>query len=179
MFTQKTIQKTTQKTKQKTTHNSIGVDKITLLSAALFAGAACSSVAAHAGNRPGNPSQALSRGLSNSAQLSLAGAAFVVAGTVATLSVAGRFVVTAVKSTGEASVLVLKSVREGASQVIEVSVRVTASALTAAGLAIGSAVTFVAGATGWAIRAQGETIGYIVNETGRELLRQEKLAVCP
>jgi hypothetical protein len=142
-----------------------------LVVAAFLAGNVLSAATAHATN----PSQQLSRGLSNSAQLSLAGSAFVVAGTVATLSVAGNFVVTALKPVGEASVLVLKSVGEGVSNVIEVSVRFSASALRAAGVAVGTAIQFVAGAAGWAVRAGNETIGYVVNETGRELLRQEKL----
>ena len=148
----------------------IGIAKMTMLSAALASGIACSSFSAHAAN----PSQALSRGTSNSVQLSLVGSALVVAGTVASLSVAGKFVVTALKPVGETFVLVLKSVGEGVSQVVEISVRLTAGALAAAGVVVGSAVQFVAGAAGWAVRAGSETIGYVVNDIGRDLLRQEK-----
>ncbi len=158
------------------THRQIGrgLAQSSLVASALFVGTAF-GYDSYDNVKVSNPSQAISRGLSNSAQLSIAGSAFIIVGSVATVLVAGNFVVTALRPVGEASVLVLKSVGEGVEHVVEVSVRLIASALRTAGVAIGTAITFVAGTAGVAVRAEDKTIGYIVNETGRELLRQEQL----
>lgn len=142
-----------------------------MLTTAFAAGVTLSSTSAVAQR---NPSQQLSHATGNLSQLSV----FLVAGAFVPIAVSGYVVVNVVAKTAETSVIVLKAVGEGISQGVEISIHMTADALKAAGVMVGAVIEAVAQSTGWALKNKGEnnkTIGYVLNETGRELLRQEKL----
>jgi hypothetical protein len=127
-----------------------------------------------------DPSQALSRDLSNGAASALAGSAFVVAGSIATIGAAGNFVVASVTPVAEGSVVVLKAVGEGVGQVVaggaELSINVGKGAIVASGVVVGTALTVIKETAGWALTANGKLVGYVVNEEGAALLRQKRLS---
>jgi hypothetical protein len=149
----------------------------TMIVTAFAAGITLSSMSATAQQTRG-PSQQLSHEIGNVSQLSV----FIVAGAFVPIAVSGYVVVNVVRKTAETSVIVLKSVGEGISSGVEISIQMTSDALKAAGVMVGSVIEAVAQSTGWALKSQRsqsdgqhKTIGYVLNETGRELLRQEKL----
>jgi hypothetical protein len=121
------------------------------------------------------PSQAASAAMSMGLHASFYGSAAIVAGTSAVAAGASKFVVASVKTVGEATVLVLRSVGEAGSEIVQLSLRMGEKALLAAGIAIGGTINLIATSVGWAVRTNGETIGFALNEHGRELMRQEKI----
>jgi hypothetical protein len=127
-----------------------------------------------------DPSQALSRDLSNGAASALAGSTFVVAGSIATVGAVGNFAVASVTPVAEGSVLVLKAVGEGAGQLVtggaELSINVGKGAVVASGVVVGTALTIVKETAGWALTANGKLLGYIVNDDGTALLRQKRVS---
>jgi hypothetical protein len=127
-----------------------------------------------------NPSEALSRDLSNGAASVLAGSTFVIAGSIATVGAVGNFVVASVTPVAEGSVVVLKAVGDGVGQAVtggaELSVNVGKGAIVASGVVVGTALTIVKEAAGWALTANGKLIGYVVNDDGAALLRQKRLS---
>jgi hypothetical protein len=82
----------------------------------------------------------------------------------------GRFVVTGVKSAGETVTVFLRDASRAASQAGEMSIEVSAATLRAAGVSVGSTVTAVLEATGYALMASGRLIAFIPNEVGRSLI---------
>jgi hypothetical protein len=149
----------------------------TMIVTGFAASIALSSMSASA-QQTRSPSQQLSHAIGNVSQLSV----FIVAGAFVPIAVSGYVVVNVVSKTAETSVIVLKSVGEGISSGVEISINMTSDALKAAGVMVGSVIEAVAQNTGWALKSknaqnngQHKTIGYVLNETGRELLRQEKL----
>jgi hypothetical protein len=127
-----------------------------------------------------DPSEALLRDLSSGAASVLAGSSFVVAGSVATVGAVGNFAVASVTPLAEGSEVVLKAVGEGVGQAVtggaELSVNVGKGAVIASGLVVGTALTIVKEAAGWALTANGKLVGYIVNDDGVALLRQKRLS---
>jgi hypothetical protein len=127
-----------------------------------------------------DPSQALSRDLSNGAASALAGSTFVVAGSIATVGAVGNFVVASVTPVAEGSVVVLKAVGEGVGQLTsggaELSISMGRGAIVASGVVVGTALTIVKETAGWALTANGKLVGYVVNEDGAVLLRQKRLS---
>jgi hypothetical protein len=127
-----------------------------------------------------DPSQALSRDLSNGAASALAGSTFVVAGSIATIGAVGNFVVASVTPVAEGSVVVLKAVGEGVGQVVtggaELSINLGRGAIVASGVVVGTALTIVKETAGWALTANGKLVGYVVNDDGATLLRQKRLS---
>jgi hypothetical protein len=109
------------------------------------------------------------------------GSATIVAGAAAMGTGHGKFAVAGVKpiATGQTgfdtTLLVLRSITDGGSEVVQMSVRMSEPALLAAGVVIGSTIQTIATAVGWAVRVEGRTIGFALNEHGRELMRQEKI----
>jgi hypothetical protein len=122
-----------------------------------------------------NPSRALSNASAAGLHASFYGSAVIVAGTSVMAAGASKFVVTSVKTVGESTVLVLRSVGEAGSEIVQLSLRMGEKALLAAGVAIGGTINLIATSVGWAVRSSGETIGFALNEHGRELMRQEKI----
>jgi hypothetical protein len=122
-----------------------------------------------------NPSRALSNASAAGLHASFYGSAVIVAGTSVMAAGASKFVLTSVKTVGESTVLVLRSVGEAGSEIVQLSLRMGEKALLAAGVAIGGTINLIATSVGWAVRSNGETIGFALNEHGRELMRQEKI----
>jgi hypothetical protein len=127
-----------------------------------------------------NPSQALSRELSGGASVAMAGSAFVVGGSIATVGSVGNFVVASVKPVAEGSVVVLRAVGEGVGQVVvggaEISVHVAKGAIVASGVVVGTALTIVKEAAGWALMANGKMVGFVVSEEGAAMLKQKRVS---
>jgi hypothetical protein len=127
-----------------------------------------------------NPSEALSRDLSNGASSVLAGSTFVVAGSIATVGAVGNFVVASITPVAEGSVVVLRAVGEGVGQAVaggaELSVNIGRGAIIASGVVAGTTLTIVKEAAGWALTVNGKVLGYVVNEEGAALLRQKRLS---
>lgn len=136
-------------------------------------------------------SENLSQGLSGAAALSFVGSATVVGGSIAAVASTGQFVVQSVSTVGEGSVVVLKAVGEGASTVAtgsaELSLNISSAALAGASVVVGTGLSIIRETAGWAIRcscgcgscgggSDGKLVGYIVNDSGAALLRQQKLS---
>jgi hypothetical protein len=133
-----------------------------------------------AGENPSNASNALSRGLSNGAALSIQGSSAIVSGSLAGVSATGEFVVTSVARVGEGLVVGLKAVGKEASNAAvatsEFSIYLVGSAVVGSAVAVGATLTVAKEAFGWAIKAADRTIGYVLNDEGVTLLRQKKIA---
>ncbi|MBK0391194.1 hypothetical protein [Ramlibacter algicola] len=78
------------------------------------------------------------------------------------LAAAGRFVVRGVEASGRGTVLVLEGVSDGARASVHVAGHVS--------VAVGSAVTTAALASGTVLSVAGQAIAFIPNEVGRTLL---------
>jgi hypothetical protein len=137
----------------------------------------CAAFPSHA--QAGNPSQALSRELPGGASVAMAGSAFVVGGSIATVGAVGNFIVEAVKPVAEGSVVVLRAVGAGIGGVagggIQISVYMARSAIVASGVVVGTALTIVKEAAGWALMANGKMVGFVVNEEGTAMLKQKRV----
>lgn len=127
-----------------------------------------------------NPSNALSRGLSNGAALSFQGSSAIVSGSLAGVSATGEFVVTSVARVGEGLVVGLKAVGKEASNAAvatsEFSIYLAGGVVIGSVVVVGATLTVVKEAFGWALKAADRTIGYVLNDEGVALLRQKKVA---
>lgn len=94
----------------------------------------------------------------------------IVAGTASLIVVGSILVVDAIETAGESVVVVLKGVGQGVSEASTVSVKVAASVVGNASLAIGSSVKVVAEASGHALYLSGKLIAFIPNEIGKSLV---------
>jgi hypothetical protein len=94
-----------------------------------------------------------------------------VQGSVQMLAGAGQMVVASVEVVGESTLIVLK----GIGSTVEVSLKVASNVAAGVSLAIGTVVTVVTEAVGYALVAAGRTIAFIPNELGRSLLYQSRL----
>lgn len=110
------------------------------------------------------------------------GSATIISGMTAMGSGHGTFAVASVKpiavgrDVSGAAHLVLRSIGTGASELVQMSIRMSESALLGEGVAAGSRLQTIATAVGWAVRVNDRTIAFALNEHGRELMRQEKIA---
>lgn len=94
----------------------------------------------------------------------------VVAGSASVWVAGSALVVASVEPIGEALIVVLKEAGKTASEAATVTVRVAASTVGTASLAVGSAVTVVADGSGHALYLAGQLIAFIPNEIGRSLV---------
>lgn len=111
-----------------------------------------------------------SRASAHSAVGLSAAAGSIVAGSASVLVAGSTLVVVGVEQVGAALVVVLKGAGKAASEAATVSVRVAASTVGTASLAVGSAVTVVAEGSGQALYLAGKLIAFIPNELGRSLV---------
>jgi uncharacterized membrane protein len=123
-----------------------------------------------------SPSQSSSNASAMGLSATFYGSAAIVVGAGVVIGGASKFVVESVKTVGESTVLVVRTVGEAGSEVVQLSLKVGEKSLLAVGVVAGSTINLVATAVGWAIRSSGHTIGFALNEHGRELMRQEKIA---
>jgi hypothetical protein len=127
-----------------------------------------------------HPSNALSRGLSNGAALSIQGSSTIVTGSMAGVSATGEFVVTSVARVGEGLVVGLKAVGKEVSNAAvatsEFSIYLVGGAIVGSAIVIGGTLTVVKEVFGWALKSADRTIGYVLNDEGVTLLRQKKIA---
>jgi hypothetical protein len=81
------------------------------------------------------------------------------------------FTVVAVTAVAEGTLWVLERASDGA----RFSVTLSATSVSAASLAVGTAVTVVACSTGWVLSAAGKALAFIPNELGKALLYNERV----
>lgn len=115
-------------------------------------------------------SEASRASANSSAGLSIATGS-VVAGTASLIAASAVLTVKAVEKAGDSVVVVLK----GASEATTVSVKVAASAVGTASLAVGSTVKVVAEASGYALYLAGKLIAFIPNEIGKSLMHHSEV----
>jgi hypothetical protein len=135
-----------------------------LLSMSLIALALAAPPALAAG-----PSEALSNASTNLSTAS----GLVVTGSMQTLVASGQVVVGAMQVSGETVLLVLRGLANGA----EASVKVSGAVVSAAGIAIGTAVSVIAETAGYALSAGGRLIAYLPNEATQALLHQSRVSM--
>ena len=97
-------------------------------------------------------------------------ASTVVAGSASLLVGGAVLVVDSVQQVGEALLVVLRPVAQGASEVSMVTLRFAASAVGNASLAAGASVQVVAEASGQALYLAGKLIAFIPNEIGKSMV---------
>jgi hypothetical protein len=97
--------------------------------------------------------------------------ASVVAGSIATVSVAGGVVVESVSAIGDGIEVVLR----GASNASTATVRLSGAAAGGLSLAAGTAVELVAMSAGYALVVSGKVLTFIPNEAGKALLYHSKV----
>ena len=94
------------------------------------------------------------------------GSANIVEGSARVLAAGGEFIVQSVRRTATGTVIVLKSVSDGA----RVSVGLAGAAATAAGDLAGQTVQAIGTAGGYVLHRSGEVIAFIPNELGKRLV---------
>ena len=89
------------------------------------------------------------------------------------LSVGAELSVTMVESSGEVVLLTVSAVGKGASAVITLS----AEAVRALGIAVGTAIVVTAVSAGWILSAAGESIYFVANALARPHLHSQRLSL--
>lgn len=98
----------------------------------------------------------------------------VVVGTVSVFASAAALTVVALEKTGESAGQSIVVVLKGTSDAAGVSVKIAASAVGTASLAVGSTIRVVAEASGYALYSAGKLIAFIPNEIGKTLVHHSK-----
>lgn len=112
----------------------------------------------------GDPSR-----LSAASQLSGAGAARIVEGSLVGVAGSAQFTVTAAEAVGEGMRVALEGSARAGKLVLTLPIAVAGGA----SVAVGETVTLVATGAGWLLTRAGEMIGFIPNEAGKALLHSE------
>ncbi len=136
-----------------------------------IAGAVAVSLVLQTAALAGDPSTASAASVNASAASATSVAAtgsVIVEGGALALSALGTAVVASVETAGDVSVVVLRGVSDAAT--------VTLRLVGGASLVVGSVITVVVTATGYALMTAGRMIAFVPNEIGRSLVRQRPLA---
>jgi hypothetical protein len=131
-----------------------------------------------------NPSENLSTTLSKSMGLSVLGASAIVGGSLATVVGTGKFVVAGLQVVGEIAGQIVYNVVLASAEAVEgigktignITIRIAAPVVGAARLALGTGVTIIKEAAGWALNVDGKLMAFVVNDEGEKLLKQKKIA---
>ncbi len=98
------------------------------------------------------------------------GTAMVVSGSVAMLSASGQIVIESVKTVGDSTFVVIKSLPD----LSKATIRISSATVGASSLVAGKAVQFVTNSVGTMLVHAGEVLAVIPNEIGKALLHQSK-----
>ena len=113
-----------------------------------------------------------SESLSNASRSLSSASGLVVTGSVQTLAASGQLVVASLAVTGETALLVLR----GASEAGSASIQVSAELAQALAIGVGTVVSVVTEAAGYALVSGGKMLAYLPNEDTRGLLYQSRLS---
>jgi hypothetical protein len=112
-----------------------------------------------------------SQGLSSASAASIAASGLVVRGSLAGAEASGQFLVASIETVGESTVIVLR----GVSNATEASVQLAGHLARDMAISVGTVVTVLAEAVGYALLAGGRLIAYVPNEAGRALLHHARI----
>jgi hypothetical protein len=106
-----------------------------------------------------------------SSSLSVIGSSNIIKGSVQMLTAGSQLTISSVEQSGNFVILMLKDSAKGADLMLKLS----ASSLGNASLAVGNTIEVVAGSTGRMLMVSGEVIALIPNELGKNLVKSNKL----